>query len=421
MWAARFARNAASREKGVWRGWLVTPAILLFWFLQRALGSDAWRRRFVSLPMPSTDGWVDSGELLPRDVAFAADPITFDSDPAPRPSNEAELGPISWRLHRGVLLPVGRSARRTAWINGSRLVVEHSEVEVFDFRQFSAHLDLIAACRFGGVARKHGPEEFLDAAIYPGSFAPGNWYHWMTETLPRIWLADRLPAAFDDVPLLIHRGFLDVPAIRETLDLVRGDRPVRTAEDVGWLHIERMVWIDGMFSMKHHSMYPDGSIDQSSRFHPAMKEYRSALLHSRPPTEGRTPRRVFLDRGNSVRRYNDQEVKEALASRGFVAVEAGSLDFAGQVELFANAEALVGPSGAAWANLLFASEGARALYWTPEYFAGTQIWSSLASLSGTVVHEHTYPQEFGTYKSGHYTIDVPRLLADVDRVLESTE
>ena len=371
----------------------------------------------VGLPRPSIEGFEAAGELLPSDVAVEADPIARDGRRPSAGETHPDFWAVSWRLYRDVLLPVGESARRTAWFCGHDLFVEQSEMEVFDYRNFADHLDLVAASRTGAVARRHEAGRSIGTVIYPGSFAPGNWYHWITETLPRIWLTRRLPAELDGVPLLVHPGFLEVPAMRETLDVIRGDRPVLTLDDVEWLHIDRMVWVDGMFSMNHHSIYPDGLVDQSSRYHPAMRDFRAAVLAGRGGVQGTAPARVFLDRGGAARPYNDVEAKEALAARGFVVVEPGSLDLSGQVELFANAEFLIGPSGAAWANLLFAAEGTRALYWTPEYFAGTQIWASLGALSGAQVHEHTYPQAFGTYKTGSYRIDVPDLLDHVDRLL----
>ncbi len=127
---------------------------------------------------------------------------------------------------------------------------------------------------------------------------------------------------------------------------------------------------------------------------------------------------MLLDRGSSAHPYNDEEVRDALASRGFVAVDPGTLDFAGQVDLFAGAEVLVGPTGAAWANLLFAGTGTLALYWGPQLFSGSQIWPSIGALNGVAVHEHVYAQEPGRFKTGHYTLDVPGLLEHLDRVLD---
>lgn len=410
----------ASRQRGVWTGGLITAGVHAFSFLHRGMGYRSVSHRFISDPKPSTEGFTSSTVLLPAATAVAADPIQRELSILSGPPNHKTFSAISWKSYDDVLLPVGDRARRTAWFSGEHVIIEQSEMDTFDPRNFAKHLDLVAATGSRSVARRHQPGGSLQSVIYPGSFAPGNWYHWLMETLPRIWLADRLPSDLNEVPLLVHRGFLDVPAIRQTLNLVRGTRRVHTIRDFDWLRVERLIWIDGMFSMKHHSTYPDGRIDQSSSFHPAMRDFRDAILKSRRSSISQTPRRVFLDRGGAARTYNDVEVKSALASRGFVPVEAGSLDIAGQVELFANAEALVGPSGAAWANLLFATPQAKALYWTPSYFAGTQIWASIGALVDVLVHEHTYPQAFGTYHYGEYTIDVRSLLDHVDAVLEGS-
>lgn len=361
---------------------------------------------------------MSAGELVPAGKAVTAHPVTLGDRRTAVSNTQTEFDAISWRSFSDVLIPVGDRARRTAWLSGEDLIVEQSEANVFDYRNYSAHLGLVAVAPFGALARKHEPGEAIGSIIYPGSFAPGNWYHWLAEVLPRMWLAGSLPQSFDNVPLLVHRGFLEPPAMRETLDLILESRPIHTVEHFDWLHVEQLIWIDGMFSMKHHAIYPNGIIDQASRFHPAMRDFRKTLLGKRRPGAGQTPTRVFLDRKGSSRTYNDEDVRDALRSRGFVAAEAASLDFLSQMELFASAEVIVGPSGAAWTNLLFASEGTKALYWVPEYFAGTQIWASIGAIGGAAVHEHTYCQPFGTFKSGSYVLDVPRLIEHVDRLID---
>lgn len=54
---------------------------------------------------------------------------------------------------------------------------------------------------------------------------------------------------------------------------------------------------------------------------------------------------------------------DALSVFGFTFVYMEDLSFCEQVSLMAQAEIIVGPTGAAWTNIIFASPGTKALCW----------------------------------------------------------
>ncbi|EKU54480.1 PF04577 domain protein [Acinetobacter sp. WC-323] len=56
-------------------------------------------------------------------------------------------------------------------------------------------------------------------------------------------------------------------------------------------------------------------------------------------------------------------------------------DFNEQVAIFNNAEFIVGPSGAAWSNIIFCSSGCKAISWLPNHLAKFSIFSTLATLN----------------------------------------
>ncbi len=72
------------------------------------------------------------------------------------------------------------------------------------------------------------------------------------------------------------------------------------------------------------------------------------------------PTRVFLRRGSLTRTMiNEPQIEAKLVSRGFSIIQPESLSFAEQYHLFANAEVIVGATGAGLANLVFCSKSAR--------------------------------------------------------------
>lgn len=117
----------------------------------------------------------------------------------------------------------------------------------------------------------------------------------------------------------------------------------------------------------------------------AFEAMRHACLASLQPCA--MPSRIFLRRNSGVRRLvNSDAIEALLVSRGFAVVEPEKLSFAMQVQLFRQAEVIIGPTGAALANIIFADSRARiailisrkedVIYW---------YWQNMAKASGKAV------------------------------------
>jgi capsular polysaccharide biosynthesis protein len=66
------------------------------------------------------------------------------------------------------------------------------------------------------------------------------------------------------------------------------------------------------------------------------------------------------------------------------------LDVSQQVAVMANAEIIVGPTGAAWTNILFASAGAKALCWMAEEWGAFSCFSNIAAIVGVEMDYISY-------------------------------
>ncbi len=93
---------------------------------------------------------------------------------------------------------------------------------------------------------------------------------------------------------------------------------------------------------------------------------------------------------------------------GFTAVYIEDYSFHEQVVLVNQAEIIVGPSGAAWTNLVFANENAKALCWMSEETGDNACFSNLAHCVGIemdfLTHKVNVSQTADTYHSS-YTVD----------------
>ena len=100
-----------------------------------------------------------------------------------------------------------------------------------------------------------------------------------------------------------------------------------------------------------------------------------------PTTKDNVPfaKRIFLSRKDCNRRnINENELKPILDKYGFEFVYSGEMDILSQARMFNQAEYIIGPSGAAFTNLLFCSKGCQVLLFVSHHH-NTTCYSSLAA------------------------------------------
>jgi Glycosyltransferase 61 len=195
------------------------------------------------------------------------------------------------------------------------------------------------------------------AATFVDACAP-NYAHWMTEVLPRIALfcADE---RFKDVPVVVNDGLH--PNIMESLFLVVGtNREVITLPNGKTLAIGELYYTSATGYVPFERRTSKGADHSHGMFSPrALEQVRKCLgVVAQKVGKGGWPEKIFLRRNSGVRRViNAAEIENLLMSYGYAIVEPETLTFAQQVQYFAHAKVIVGPTGAGFANVIFCQKG----------------------------------------------------------------
>lgn len=149
---------------------------------------------------------------------------------------------------------------------------------------------------------------------------------------------------------------------RQALRLMLGAK----AEDIReipapLLFVDDLVFATGMDHFLHGPNTPLDSV-------------RERMLAAAAPGSG-VSKRVYLSRQGLEKRrmVNEADLEAALAERGFDIIAPETMSVAAQIALFRDAHTIVGPTGAAFANCLFCSPGAKVFEIQPSNFTG--IWS----------------------------------------------
>jgi hypothetical protein len=171
--------------------------------------------------------------------------------------------------------------------------------------------------------------------------AGANYYHWLLDLLPRVLLLKHATQNFSNYDTLLLNG-----------SRANYERETLTAIEVP---PEKIRFVDSRDRFQIGSaVFPSLDINVVSPW----KVHGLRQLAS-PVQSNQHRRRLYLSRARAaVRRIvNEKEISEVL--HDFEILEAETLSFREQADLFANASVIVAPHGAALANIVFCQPGTR--------------------------------------------------------------
>jgi len=228
----------------------------------------------------------------------------------------------------------------------------------------------------------------LHKALYIGTRAPYNWYHWIANVLPALYVANKAVVG-ETVPLLLPEEIGNSPQMLEGLDIFLGKRPIVWVAKDEYLEVGDLLWAESPVCDAPFSIDPAHRLPLTLHS-AAMQGYRDQILdYYSAEVSAFTPiERVFLARRpGSSRSYNQQEILNSACRHGFEAVFTEDLTFGEQVALFFHAKYIVGPTGAAFSGLIFATAGLRALRLLGVSEKYENYFSNLATISGAQIFD----------------------------------
>ena len=220
-------------------------------------------------------------------------------------------------------------------------------------------------------ARFNRPER-LTAGILIASPHPKNYYHWMFETLPRLWaLQEAAPSgmSIDKLPVI-------VPRLTERFQV-----ETLAALGIGNIYEYGGTALD-VWRLIFPSFYsPDTVVS------PALVTWlRSMFLGEHVRRDPK--KKLYLARGKVSTRQviGEEHLSQYFAGLGFTVVDPGTLPHYAQVELLSDAAAIVGFHGSALTNMVFAPFGCKVLELFPNNFIN-RCYFYLANACG---HQYSF-------------------------------
>ena len=254
------------------------------------------------------------------------------------------------------------------------------------------HKNMTAVARLGSA-------EAVKNGIFLGGNGSSNYYHWMVELLAKLEFIPKLPEHYRQYPLIVSEDVVRIPSFKETLDVfAAGHELIVLRKDMSYV-VDELVYINSPsnlpFNLSGNQKFECKYVTIDSL---SIAYLRKIALQAaeKSPQRADYPQKIFLCRKSGLRNFNQDEIFDYLATRGFTKVFMEDMGFLEQVNIVHHADFIVGPTGAAWTNLIFCKSGAKGLCWMAEEFGDFSAYSNIAHIVGVDL-------QYVAYKAGVYS------------------
>jgi hypothetical protein len=196
-------------------------------------------------------------------------------------------------------------------------------------------------------------------SLLTGGAGNNNYWHWLFDVLPRFGMYNKFHS-FEEINYFLLPS-LEKKFQSESLDLLKiPERKRISSKKYRHIQAESIVMTD-------HPVVTTGNATKDIQNIPSwiMSWLKSSFLKN---TKKNTKKnKIYIDRGDDIKNENlpprmisnNEEIKNYLLKNNFVSVVLQELSFSEQINLFYNAECIVGLHGAGFGNISFCDPGTK--------------------------------------------------------------
>lgn len=259
---------------------------------------------------------------------------------------------------------------------------DHKTIYKYDHKNIAFHSDNLAKIRNFEVVRHH-----YDIIYFGGTFS-FNYYHFVIEILSKTAYLHHIPN-HKNIKIILDCSIQNNTNLRALAEYFFRDYPVEYI-DHNFYHQYNKIW----YISSPNSTVPNvvESTNYEASYTKLCPETISYLqkeadnLFNQEQVNIFAISKVFMARKSDLRKYNEKELLEIAEKYGFVAVYFEDLNIHEQIFIMKNADFIVGASGAAWTNLLFAKPKSKGLTWLGTVWGDFSVFSTLAEIVNFDLH-----------------------------------
>ena len=197
-------------------------------------------------------------------------------------------------------------------------------------------------------------------SLITGGGANHNYWHWLFDVLPRLNLCSKI-LKLNEVNYFLFPNLLK-KFQTETLDFLNIPNHKRlSSEKFRHVKADRLIVTD-------HPVMVSGDATKDTKNIPGWisKWLKDSFLNKKENNGEKNKKKIYIDRNDNLKSQqeersisNESEVKKYLLNNNFISVKLHDINFIDQVNLFNNAECVVGLHGGGFANIVFCKPGTK--------------------------------------------------------------
>ena len=200
---------------------------------------------------------------------------------------------------------------------------------------------------------QENPMHFKGRLAIIASSGSENWYHWLLQILPRLYILSQSKIAYNRIYINNIRypwQVKSLEAVLEHLNIPRDKLLVINGDCV--LQAETLIVPSIPFRLSF-------GFSKKRQFPSWMQKFLGDVFLLKTNTESRRYEKIYISRSKaSMRRIiNEAELVNALKKQGFQILHLEEMSPFEQARAFAQAKVIAGPHGSGFANLIFATPG----------------------------------------------------------------
>jgi capsular polysaccharide biosynthesis protein len=198
-------------------------------------------------------------------------------------------------------------------------------------------------------------QHLKQAILISGRCSP-NYFHWLIEYLPKLYLVAKFPS-LAKIPLIVHSKMVQQQI--DSLKAVAGNWPLHWLDDTTLLKVDAL-YVPSVST--YHVDHMNSPFWQGGALCIKSLDFIKANIYKKfNITPGSQPlqHKIYLGRTGVRNITNHKDVEACLRSKNIEIIYPENLSFAEQVNLFANCSLIIGPLGAAFSNIIFCAPGTK--------------------------------------------------------------
>jgi hypothetical protein len=293
---------------------------------------------------------------------------------------------LDWKISPCYPAPYIAKLKNVWALPGSKILLSPNgralsdEIE-FGFRKFGLrpklwNLEITEGPCLNFEAVPHDPIK-ISAGIHLTGEHEANYFHWIVEVLPRLFLCEKM-LTDKQMPILVSDGLHE--NLYALLNIIRSpERPVLTLKADCYYSVASLIYPSDLTRIL--DTY-DRAPGNDTTYLPValLRAMKTEIKNAIKTSTSLFGKRIYIKRNSSYRKLlNAPEIEKLLSDHGFDTVDPGVLSIEEQVGIFAHCELIVGPSGAAMVNMLWCNPETRIVILHSDHpFKKYPYWNALA-------------------------------------------